>query len=62
MLRLSQRITENPMFDYKPPYNVVCPKCRAARGGRCLEPVKDGSKFIEEPHEERVELASKEAA
>lgn len=49
-------------YDYKPPYNVVCPKCRAARGGRCLEPVKDGSKFIEEPHAERVELANEEAA
>ena len=53
---------ELAMFDYKPPYNVVCPKCKAARGGRCLEPVKDGQKFIDQPHAERAELASKEAA
>lgn len=50
------------MFEYKPPYNVVCPKCCAARGGRCLERVKDGSKWIDTPHPERVALAAKEAA
>lgn len=50
------------MFDYKSPYNVICPKCFAAKGGRCLEAVKDGSKFIDQPHPERVELATKEAA
>lgn len=49
-------------FDYKIPYNVVCPKCKAARGGRCLEAVRDGSKFIDTPHTERFELAALEAA
>lgn len=48
--------------DYKSPYNVVCPKCRAVRGGRCLDPVKDGSKYIDNPHPERVELAERTAA
>ena len=49
------------MFEYKVPYNVVCPVCQAAKGGRCLEPVKDGNKWIDTPHRERVELAAKEA-
>lgn len=49
------------MFNYKSPYNVVCPKCRAARGGKCLEKIKDGSKYIDTPHPERV-IASKEDA
>lgn len=31
----------------------VCPICRAAPGVKCLEPVRDGSKYIEEPHKER---------
>ncbi len=47
------------MYDYKPPYNVVCPVCQAAKGGRCLEAVKDGSKWIDTPHYERVELSEK---
>lgn len=53
---------ESNAFDYKKPYNVVCPKCRAAKGGRCLDPVKDGSKFIDEPHAERWDEANQEAA
>jgi mono/diheme cytochrome c family protein len=36
---------------------VVCPQCHGVR--KCLEPVKDGSHFIEQPHKERVELAAK---
>lgn len=47
------------MFEYKIPYNVVCPVCHAARGGQCLEPVKDGNKYIPNPHPERVTLANK---
>lgn len=45
------------MFNYKSPYNVVCPLCKAARGGRCLESIKDGSKYIDQPHQVRVELS-----
>jgi len=36
---------------------VVCPKCHAARGGKCLEKTLWGSKYMEEPHPERVEAA-----
>lgn len=43
------------------PLNVVCPLCHAAKGGKCLEKVRDGSKWIDTPHPERVELARKEA-
>lgn len=50
------------MYTYKAPYNVVCPVCLAVRGGKCLEPIKDGSRYIDAPHQERVELANKEAA
>jgi hypothetical protein len=39
----------------------VCPRCRAARGGRCLEPVIWGSQYIVTPHEERVAAATAEA-
>jgi hypothetical protein len=41
--------------------SVVCPRCRAARGGRCLEPVIWGSQYIVTPHEERVAAATAEA-
>lgn len=54
-------MNDSPEFPYKPPYNVRCPKCFAVRGGRCLEPVKDGSRFVDVPHVERVER-SKESA
>ncbi len=50
---------ETEMINYKAPYNVVCPKCFSTRGVRCTEPVRDGSKFTDEPHEERVTLADK---
>lgn len=30
-----------------------CPVCKAAPGGKCLESVKDGSRYIETPHKER---------
>jgi hypothetical protein len=33
----------------------VCPICRAAPTAKCLEKVKDGMHFIEEPHKERYE-------
>jgi hypothetical protein len=36
---------------------VVCPKCRAAIGGKCLERKLDGSSWIEEPHPERTKKA-----
>lgn len=36
---------------------VVCPKCHAV--GKCLDPVRDGNKFIEEPHKERVEASKR---
>lgn len=48
------------MAENKSPYEVVCPKRRAARTVRCLEPVKDGSRFVEQPHTERIELANGE--
>ncbi len=34
--------------------SVICPKCRASVGGRCLEPIKDGSQYIDTVHKERV--------
>lgn len=36
---------------------VVCPKCKAAKGGKCLDKVLDRSHWVDKPHEERVELA-----
>lgn len=39
---------------------IVCPKCRAARGGKCLDPTLWGSKYAEEPHPERAAAAEKE--
>lgn len=37
---------------------IVCPKCRAARGGRCLvKTVPQGMQYTMEPHVERVEAA-----
>lgn len=41
----------------EPAYSVVCPKCRAVIGGKCLDKIKDGSKYIETPHAERIDLA-----
>lgn len=32
----------------------VCPKCFAAKGGKCLQPKRDGNDYREEPHSERV--------
>jgi hypothetical protein len=34
--------------------DIVCPKCHAARGGKCLDKTLWGSKYSEEPHPERV--------
>ena len=31
---------------------VVCPTCQAV--GKCLEKVRDGNKYLSEPHESRV--------
>jgi hypothetical protein len=31
----------------------VCPVCKAAPGGKCLEANLYGSKYINEPHKER---------
>lgn len=31
----------------------ACPVCKAALGGKCLEKIKDGSKYIDEPHQQR---------
>jgi hypothetical protein len=36
---------------------IVCPKCKAAVGGKCLDPTVWGSKYAREPHDERVEAA-----
>jgi hypothetical protein len=36
---------------------IVCPKCKAAKGGKCLDKVVDRSHYIESPHQERVEAA-----
>ena len=36
---------------------IVCPKCKAARTGKCLDKTLWGSKYIENPHAERVEAA-----
>jgi hypothetical protein len=34
--------------------SVVCPKCHAAIGSKCLDPMNWGSQFIGTPHPERV--------
>jgi len=39
---------------------VVCPLCHAAKGGKCLEASMWGSKYIETPHDERVQDAEQE--
>jgi len=36
------------------PLDKVCPFCNAAIGAKCLEKVKDGSRWIEYFHPERV--------
>lgn len=36
-------------------YRVICPKCFAAVGALCTEPVRDGCKFVSYVHEERKE-------
>lgn len=41
------------------PYSVICPKCSAAIGVKCLEPKLDGSRFILEAHSERKALVEK---
>jgi hypothetical protein len=41
---------------------IVCPKCRAAVGGKCLTPSLWGQAFIEDPHPERVQEAEKNAS
>ena len=33
---------------------IVCPKCKASVGGKCLDKVVDRSHYIESPHIERV--------
>lgn len=38
--------------------SIVCPKCKAAPGGKCLDKVVDRSHWIENPHIERVEAAA----
>lgn len=40
--------------------NFICPKCKAAKGAKCTEPKRDGSRFIPVPHIERIKLAEKE--
>lgn len=39
---------------------IVCPKCKGVN--KCLEKTLWGSKFIEEPHSERVKAAEVEVA
>jgi hypothetical protein len=39
---------------------IVCPKCHGV--GKCLDPSLWGSKFIENPHPERVAAAQEKAA
>jgi hypothetical protein len=38
---------------------IVCPLCSASAGGKCLEKTMWGQKYIETPHDERVEAAAK---
>ena len=38
---------------------IVCPKCHAAKGGKCLDKTLWGSKHIESPHPERVKAEDK---
>lgn len=38
-----------------PRLNKVCPICKAAPGGKCLEKTLWGSRYIETPHKERYE-------
>lgn len=41
---------------------IVCPRCHAAVGGKCLETKRDGMNWIEEPHPERVAAAQEKDA
>lgn len=43
--------------EYLRPDAIVCPSCFAARGVRCLEKIKDGSKFVDYYHQERIDAA-----
>jgi hypothetical protein len=42
--------------------SVVCPKCKAAQGGKCLEKKLDGQRWIDYPHQERIEAAKRAAS
>ncbi len=42
--------------------SVVCPVCHVAQGGKCLERVIDRLKWIDYPHEERIEAAKRAAS
>ena len=51
------------MNDYEKNLSVVCPRCSAAIGGKCLEPHRGktgiagcGSSYIDTPHPERLRL------
>jgi hypothetical protein len=35
--------------------SVVCPFCKAAQTAKCLQPTKDGHKWIDTFHEQRIE-------
>lgn len=39
---------------------IVCPKCKGV--GKCLEKTQWGSKYIEQPHPERVQAAKDKLA
>lgn len=47
----------------KEPIEVVCPKCHAAVGGKCLErgPGGVGWKWVDSFHHERVDKAKESA-
>lgn len=36
---------------------VVCPICHAAVTAKCTTQVRDGTRFVEQPHPERIQLA-----
>ena len=41
--------------------SIVCPRCRASIGGKCLAKTLWGSNYMEEPHPERGQEGNNEA-
>jgi hypothetical protein len=38
-------------------YSFVCPTCQAAKNAKCTIKKRDGSTYIDVPHDQRINLA-----